>query len=364
MDITFDNIIFSLQKAGGISVVWHEHIKRTLLDSDLNPLFLENVNHNMFRKIINIPDEKFISNPLSKVPIFFQRYLNPHIKGKGIFHSSYYRTVLNPNFINITTIHDFTYEYFRKGLPRFIHSKQKGHAIDSSKKTICISENSKNDLLRFYPTYPESQIKVIYNGVNAEYAPIKNKNQLQLNKLAPFDSLGYILYVGDRITSYKNFAIVVETANNLKLPLVMAGGGNYSKNEKQILNTKLGPNNFILLTGISNSDLNILYNHAMCLVYPSMYEGFGIPILEAQKAGCPVICSDSSSLPEVAGKGAYLINDVSSEKIIERIVYLKNRTAERENLINAGLQNAERFSWDKCYQQTKEVYKEVYEAYF
>jgi mannosyltransferase len=365
MQLYFDNIIFSLQKAGGISVVWHEHLKRALLDPELNPLFFENFNQNIFRKTISIPDEQVISNPLKKIPMVLQRYLNPKItKGKGIFHSSYYRTVTNPNFINVTTVHDFTYEYFRSGLPKIIHAKQKGNAIHNSKRTICISESTKSDLLKFYPKYPESQISVIYNGVNEAYSPLKNKKQSQLNKLVPFDSLGYILYVGDRKTPYKNFNMVVESAKIMKLPLVLAGGGNYAKNEKQTIESRLGSNSFILVSGISNSDLNILFNHAMCLVYPSLYEGFGIPIIEAQKAGCPVICSNSSSLPEVAGNGAYLVADISVNRLMERINQLKHGSGEREQLIDLGFKNAVRFSWDKCYQQTKQVYKEVYEEYF
>jgi mannosyltransferase len=365
MDLIFDNIIFSLQGAGGISVVWVELLSRVIKDPDINPNFIEIDNHNVIRNKIEISEILLAENPLEKYPLFIQRYLNPNkIKGKGIFHSSYYRTVTNPNFINVTTVHDFTYEYFRTGLPKFIHAKQKRNAIHNSKKTICISESTKSDLLKFYPKYPESKISVIYNGVNEEYSPLKNKNQSQLNKLVPFDSLGYILYVGDRTTPYKNFNMVVESAKNLKLPLVLAGGGNYTKNEKQILDSKLGSNSFILVSGISNADLNILYNHAFCLAYPSLYEGFGIPIIEAQRAGCPVICSDSSSLPEVAGNGAHLVSDINIDRLMERINQLKHTSGERDQLINLGLKNAERFSWDKCYQQTKQVYKEVYEEYF
>ncbi len=364
MDIIFDNIIFSLQKAGGISVVWTELLKRVIKDPDVDARFIEVPNDNIFRKSLEISENLILENPPNFFPLILSRYLNLNIKEAGIFHSSYYRTVSNPNVINITTVHDFTYEYFRGGIPKLIHSKQKGNAIQNSKKIICISESTKNDLLKFYPNCPDSKISVIYNGVNEEYTQLKNQKQSLLHELISFDSHGYILYVGDRITPYKNFGLAIESALNLKLPLVLAGGGNYSKNEKQFLDSKLGPNNHILVAGISNYQLNILYNHAICLVYPSLYEGFGIPVIEAQKAGCPVICANSSSLPEVAGKGAYLINDITSEKIIERITHLKNRSEEREKLIVEGFMNAERFSWDKCYQQTKEVYKEAYEKYF
>ena len=136
MDLIFDNIIFSLQKAGGISVVWTELLKRVLKDPSLNACFIEEPNHNIFRKSLEISENLILKNPPSLFPLTLRRYLNPQINKEGIFHSSYYRTVTNHNVINITTVHDFTYEYFRSGIPKLIHSNQKGNAIQNSKKII------------------------------------------------------------------------------------------------------------------------------------------------------------------------------------------------------------------------------------
>lgn len=362
MNITFDNIIFTLQKYGGISVVWYELLKRILLDFNITPSFIDFRNQNILRHQLDIPINNILKNNLSKYPLNIQRYINPKITAeKGIFHSSYFRTVSDNNIINITTVHDFTYEYFINGLAKRIHHQQKGNAIKRSKKIICISQNTKNDLLKFYPQIKEEQVKVVYNGVSEEYYPL---SPMENHLFIPFRSKEYILYVGDRRSVYKNFRMSVEACKIVKIPLVIVGGGELSQYEKSMLEVKLGAGQYIQLNGMTNAQLNQLYNHAAFLVYPSLYEGFGIPIIEAQKAGCPVICSNQSSIPEVAGKGAFLINEISALKIADILYQNKSRSGMTTSMIKQGFLNAQLFSWDKCYQQTKQVYSEVYSEYF
>ena len=297
MKLLLDNIIFSLQKAGGISVVWSENLKRLANDNDIDFKCLDYLGNNIFSKSIKLPEDKLIiKNP--RVSLQIERYLSPDvtIKDKTIFHSSYYRSLNDPKVHNITTVHDFTYEYYRKGLPKFIHKTQKYKSIYNSKTIICVSENTKLDLLKFCPGISEEKIKVIYNGVDKDYKVV-NENV----DFIPFENGGYLLYVGDRKSIYKNFKMAVEASSKVSLPLVIVGGV-LSKNEKKYLNTTLR-NNYILLSGISNKELNLLYNNAFCFLYPTTYEGFGIPLLEAQRAGCPVISSNISSIPEAASMG-------------------------------------------------------------
>jgi len=362
INITFDNIIFSLQNAGGISVFWHEIIKRALNDPEIEPIFFELPNKNIFRQLVEIPQNNIIS-PSSTFPASVLRYFNPKFKNKsGIFHSSYYRTATSSKFLNITTIHDFTYEYYRKGLAKFVHSWQKKKAVKNSESIICVSENTKKDLLKFYPKTKKQKIHVVYNGVNEAYQIIKNKKYPK--DLIRFDRDEYAIYVGDRTSRYKNFHLAANACKKTGIPLVMVGGGPLSKTELSFLDNSLGINRYKHLSGIENEVLNVLYNNALCLLYPSLYEGFGIPVIEAQKAGCPVIAANRSSIPEVAGPISTLINNPTVDNISEMIQQLKRNSKFATNQIQIGLKNADRFSWDKCYRETKQIYKKLYENYF
>jgi len=364
MNLFFDNIIFSLQQSGGISVVWYEILNRLLKDPDINIHLIDTPNQNYLRKNLSIPKSNILKNSLSKYPLIFQRYLNPSINGKGIFHSSYYRTTNSKNIINITTVHDFTYEYYRKGLPQIVHSNQKYRAIKKSQKIICVSENTKRDLLKFYPKTDENKIRVVYNGVDDLYHVLKKKNKEQLGDLVPYSVGEYALYIGDRISKYKKFNIAVKACKETRTPLVMVGGGNISNLEHLFLKSELGENNYSHLSGIINEQLNFLYNHALCLLYPSVYEGFGIPVIEAQKAGCPVIAVNISSIPEVIGPVSTLLNKPSADNMGELINQIKKNSGFTISQIEVGLKNSNRFSWDKCYQETKQIYKELYEDFF
>jgi len=359
----FDNIIFSLQKAGGISVVWFELISRALVDQEIETSFIEVANENIIREQFKIPNEHFVHS-VRKLPVSIQRYLNPtRLKGKGIFHSSYYRTVKHPQMVNVTTVHDFTYEYFRNGLAKFIHCTQKANAIRNSDKIICVSENTKSDLLKFHPKIAEQQIRVIYNGVDSVYGQLTNRKESQLKELIPFSSKEYALFIGDRKSNHKNFRLAAESCKKTNTPLLAVGGGSISKTEKDFL-SNIGLIDFFQIGGLSNTILNLLYNHALCLIYPSAYEGFGIPVLEAQKAGCPVIASNNSSIPEVVGNGAFLMNKISTNNLSELIQHIKTNSKSVSEIIANGLENSNRFSWDVCYQQTKDLYKELYKEYF
>lgn len=356
MQINYDNIIYSLQKAGGISIYWTELIKRIVKKDNVS--FYESQNSNIFRKEIVI-----VTKEESGINFKILRYL-PFIKKlpyKSIFHSSYYRVALQKDVVNITTVHDFTYEYFRSGLAKYIHVWQKGFAIKKSDGIICVSENTKKDLIKFYPMIDESKIKVIYNGVGDEFINLENPKEYLTDEFERLKDKKYILYIGDR-SSYKNFDIAIEVLKKLNnYSFVVVGGQEFSKDE---LENKIDIKDRVFhFRGIGGDKLNTLYNNAFCLLYPSSYEGFGIPISEAMKARCPVVSTNISSIPEVAGDAGLLVDEIKVENFIDEIKKLED-SEFRNELINKGLEQSKRFSWDKCFGETYSFYQEVWDRKF
>lgn len=358
INLFLDNIIYSLQRGGGTSVVWSEHIKRLLKDSRFSPTFLEypDASENFMRKNLIIPDG--LVNMESSSLFLLKRYMNLNSSRNTpyVFHSSHYR-IDNCRFAkNVTTVHDFVYEYFVHGLRQKIHSFQKWQAIQKSDAIICISESTKRDVLKFVPKVNEEKIVVIPHGVDESYYILDKK---EYSHYIPFDTAEYILYVGTRHVPYKNFGLVVEVCSRLKRPLVMVGGEPLSANEVSQLEATIGKERFVLLRGIDNCFLNELYNRACVLLYPSLYEGFGIPIIEAQRSGVPVICANTSSIPEVVGDTdmcmdiPFNCDDVCTR--IRELEFSDYRTKE----IKKGLNNSLRFNWDNTYKLTTAVYESL-----
>ena len=357
MKIIFDNIIFYLQKSGGGTIYWLELIKRASSDDSFKAIFSEPKAKltNKFRLGLPISIGFYERLPLSLLRI---TNFKSHLKEKAIFHSSYYRVSNSKKAINVVTIHDFTPEYYFQGLRKFIHQKRKRNAIFHSHGIICISNNTKQDLLTLYPDVNEDKIRVIYNGVSDDYYPISKISTFNHPLYAKEFNSKYILYVGHR-TSYKNFYVAAEALSLLddSFNFFIVGEG-LSKKEIVELN-KLLPNRFFCFSGIDNETLNLFYNFANCLIYPSSYEGFGIPILEAMKAGCPVVTTNKSSIPEVAGYASEIVSEIDPEVFKNSILRLNNKSY-RNSLIQKGFEQASKFSWDKCYNEVKIFYNELY----
>ena len=308
MQIVFDNIIYSLQRYGGISVVWNELLKRARTDTRLEVTELD----------------------YTQMPYrWLERYRIPDWKPTGptLFHSSYFRFCPDPSVKNITTIHDLTYHFYRRGLAKAVHLWEEERAIRHSAAVICVSEHTKRDVLNAYPWLNENQVHVVYNGVGEEFFPIPSVKKQ-----------GYLLYVGGGKAAYKRLDVARMVAQQTGLPLLQVASPD-----------------------ITREQLNRYYNEAVCLLYPSDYEGFGLPILEAQKAGCPVIAQRTSSIPEVIGPNGLLVQHDTPERMAQEMTAIVHQLISRptQAIIADGIQNAKRFSWDKTYQQTQQVYEDI-----
>ena len=242
-DICIDGIIFSLQKAGGVSVYFRELIECFANEKDSLTVFGKKY-HNIFSKELDIEFE-----PESGLPVTLLRYV-PFLKSlnnRAVFHSSYYRFSMSRSVVNITTVHDFTYERFSFGFRRRLHSFQKRMAILKSKGIICVSENTKRDLIKYIPCIDQTRIKVIYNGVGEEYFPVDNF-EISFGFEALIDKR-FILFVGDR-SPYKNFDKAVGVvARCPEFSLVVVGGKEFSSDEVDMLANLKG--RYFRLTGDS-----------------------------------------------------------------------------------------------------------------
>lgn len=356
MGFIFDNIIFSLQRGGGVSLHWYEILRRICRDRyRLLAVEYPEAELNIFRKKLSLEKSMIIEG--GKMPVWLSRYL-PHpviLSEKSLCLSSYYRVPKDKTNPSVVTAHDFTYERFRGGLPKYVHSAQKRAAIESASGIVCVSENTKRDLLEYYPGVREEKVRVIYHGVSESFRPLEKASTSGLDPR--LTGVPYVLFVGGR-HSYKNFKIAVESVSLLSdFWLVSAGGGAFSQ-EEQALVDKYIPNRYLHLPSVQDEVLNSLYNCAHVFLYPSAYEGFGLPLLEAMAAGCPVISTNRSSIPEVCGDAAVLVDDIVPEVIAEEISKFAP-SLSRDEIIARGFERVKQFSWEKCYAESLSFYKLV-----
>ena len=365
--VLLDNVIFDLQKIGGISNYWYNLLRKSLGNSNI--FYFENkyLNKNYYRSLIELPDESIIKDR-SNIPLKIKRYLSIRNinKSYNVFHSSYYRYAKG-DIKNVITVYDFMYEkYLNKyNFRRTVHSLQKYLAIKYANYIIGISKNTLDDMLKYFPEFKNKKKQVIYLGINDDFYPIKSKNKLIKIQNYKLYYNSYFLYFGNR-KSYKNFKLLVNAYSallknnkNKNIPcLVVAGGGEFSKNEKILLRENEILSSIIKLGRITNRELNLLYNYCTGFIYPSLYEGFGLPVTEAMRSGAPVICSNSSSIPEVAGEATILIdpNDVFG---LEKSLLELLDNNKRKDLKCLGYKQSVKFSWDKIYSETLEIYNSL-----
>lgn len=253
---------------------------------------------------------------------------------------------------SVIMIHDLAFKRYRSSYKIFQYlylDLTTKFAVKFASKILVPSEATKKDLIKFYKCEP-SKISVVYHGFDTgDYF-----KQQDLNEMGNFSSKKpFLLFVG-RIESKKNISKILCVFEKLKekfsdLSLILAGkpGVGFSDISKQIESLKYKED--VLLPGyISEEEKKYLYKNAVCFIFPSLFEGFGFPVLEAFASKCPVVCSDSGSLPEVCGE-ACLLSSNNNEKVIhDNIVELLNSADLRNQMIEKGLARLRLFDWEKC----------------
>jgi len=380
MKVLFDSQIFDSQKYGGISRYFSELFKNFNNRKDIQyKLPIRNSENAYLKNIepfqnLNIKSRIFSNlrgkNILYKILDIFDKKSNINILKKelknqnfDIFHPTYYSTYFLKYLKNkpfVLTVYDMIHEkypqYFLLDFNRTVVNKRK--LMKKANKIIAISENTKKDIIDFYGI-PEDKIQVIYLGnsmVKTQNKPIS----------IPEIPEKYILFVGAR-NGYKNFTFFIKSISSILIKdrtmnIVVAGGysgKNIFSKEENILFKELDIDKQIIHYSINDEVLAYLYQNAICFAFPTLYEGFGIPVLEAFACDCPVIVSNTSSLPEVGGDAVEYLDPTNTLSILNSVEKVVSNKELREEMIIKGQEQLKKFSWQKTAEETLSLYGDI-----
>ena len=366
MRIAFDYQTFFLQSYGGISR-YFTRLASGLLDFDQQVKIFAPIHRNNYLSALpqGIENGRFIKQFPPKTARLINAYNQFSCRYKiakwspDVVHETYYSRMgpAPKHCPTVITVYDLIHELFPQEFSVQDSTREvKRRSIERADHVVCISENTKQDLMRLHGT-PADKISVVHLGFD--------QFTEGTIKILPtcFGTKPFLLYVGQR-GAYKNFTgflKAVSLSNKLlsDFEIIAFGGGKFSAAESALVESLgFGPHQVQQVSG--NDDLlGQYYRSARAFVYPSLYEGFGIPPLEAMTHHCPVISSNSSSMPEVIGVAAEYFNPTDIEdmrRAIENVVYSESRLDE---LRKEGLARLPHFSWKKCSEETLAVYRSL-----
>jgi glycosyltransferase involved in cell wall biosynthesis len=364
--LLIDDEIFIYQRFGGVSRIFSELLKRLPHERDIDLNFAstysENEYLNELKRTQYPPFLKNFSFPLKgKILRTLLKFINHKqvVKQLGsgkidVFHPSFYEdyyvnVLQNSPTKLVFTVHDLIHEKFPSNGSDKRMAQKKAANIALAQRIIVVSEHTKKDLLAQYPSVNPAIISVIYLSHSL---PVLSE---------PIEGLPdkYILFVGER-AGYKNFKQLLEAFAEVSilhpdLHLFCAGSRPFSATEKAFL-AQAQLEQKVKQQPLSEKQLKYAYENALLFVFPSLYEGFGIPILEAFASKTPVLISNRSSLPEVAQGAAQLFNPDEPGDLSKQLKSLLNDVNLRQHLIELGSNRVKDFSWEKHYAKTLEVY--------
>ncbi len=365
MRIAFDHQIFCRQIFGGVSRYFTRLASKLVISGEAIRVFAP-VYCNQYLKELNrgvVNGFYFERSPFaaSSIGTGFNHYLS-RIQIRSwqpqIIHETYYspKTIGTRGSAVFLTVYDMIHEKFPSEFSaNDPTSRFKLTATKRADHVICISESTRNDLLELF-SLPEEKVSVVHLG----YEPLGGA-ALPLSDTA-LDTKPYLLYVGAR-RGYKNFFRFLESISISRLlsgfDVVAFGGGVFAADEsRRIAELGFRPGQVRHKCGNDHA-LGRCYSGAAAFVYPSLYEGFGLPPLEAMAFGCPVVSSNTSSMPEVIGDAGEFFNPTSLDDMrsaIERVVFYPT---QRAVLRQRGAARLQRFSWEACAARTLESYRRL-----
>ncbi|MDH6534233.1 glycosyltransferase family 1 protein [Parabacteroides sp. 52] len=363
MRILFDHQIFTSQQYGGISR-YHYELLKFLPQYEVEallPVVFSN-NHYLRHKDVSAHCPFFPGMNLKmRNQIMWkvnQWATEKQLKKQAfdVFHPTYYQSYfLDPSFLQkkpfVLTVHDMTIE---KYMPTDTIIPIRKVLMEKADKIIAISEKTKEDILA-YTNIDAGKIKRIYHGNAIDPEKIK--------PAPPTFSLEkpYLLYVGAR-WEYKNFDRFIKVFSRLSVIYpelrVICTGSTFSAEEKQRLQS-LKIEEKVLAVTVNDNELAWLYRHAQAFVFPSVYEGFGFPILEAFAMDCPVVLSQASCFPEIAGEAAIYFEPTAEDSMYQAIEKVLTDSALRDNLRQKGKEQLKRYAWEETARETADLYKSI-----
>ena len=276
--------------------------------------------------------------------------------------------MFNPAPTKVLTIHDLTPVIFPEAhgkIHAFLQNNVFPRTLKHVNSIITISNSTKNDIIRYFKI-TETKIKVIYNGVDDRFK-VLHEDEIKSVKEEYGIKHPFILFVGT-LEPRKNIPTLLKAfyllkKKNIPHKLVIVGGKGWKYDSVYETIKSLNLQKKVIFTGyVPDEDLPKLYNAADLFVYPSLYEGFGLPPLEAMACGTPVITSNTSSLPEVVGDAGILVNPFSVEEIAGAMESILKNKSLREQMIKRGLKRSQMFSWEKCAKEVVKIYKSLEEV--
>jgi len=284
-----------------------------------------------------------------------------------IFFGTNFRGVFGPSFKTVLTVHDMSFEYF----PEAVDDRTLAYlreelpaAVRKADLIIADSENTKRDIIRFLAV-PELKVRVVYLGVDEMFRPITDHRQRSEVRQRYSLPERFILFVGT-LQPRKNLMGLVRafaalnSGSDFPHLLVIAGGVGWKNEGLRELIMELGLAEKVHFTGyVVEADLPVLYNLAEVFVLPSLYEGFGLPVIEAMACGVPVLTSVTSCLPEVAGDAALLVDPHSVEDMAAGLRRLLVDGKLRERCIARGFERARLFTWERSARETMVLFEEL-----